>query len=55
MNKKYPAGSNVVCVEESEGVFKWDVLAGFIDTDTFVKVADIETVTEAEIDAMFAA
>ncbi len=54
-SKKYPAGSNVVCIEESEGVFKWDVLAGFIDTDTFVKVTDIETVTESEIDAMFAA
>lgn len=53
--KKYPAGSNVVCIEVSEGVFKWDVLAGFIDTDTFVKNTDIETITEAEIDALFAA
>lgn len=53
--KKYPAGSNVVCIEESEGVYKWDILAGFIDTDTFVKNADIETITEAEIDALFAA
>ena len=53
--KKYPAGTNVVCVEESEGVFKWDCLPGFIDTDSFVLNSDIETVTEAEIDAMFAA
>ena len=51
--KKYPAGSNVVCVEVSEGVFKWDVLAGFIDTDVFVRTSDIETVTESDIDAMF--
>ena len=54
-DKKYPAGTNVVCVEESEGVFKYDVLPGFIDTDTFVLNSDIETVTEDEIDAMFTA
>lgn len=53
--QKYPAGTNVVCVEASEGVFKWDVLPGFIDTDSFVLNSDIETVTEDEIDAMFAA
>lgn len=53
--QKYPAGTNIVCIEESEGVFKWDVLPGFIDTDTFVKNTDIETITESEIDALFAA
>lgn len=53
-DKKYTAGTNIVCIEESEGVFKWDVLAGFIDTDVFVKTADIETVTTEEIDALFA-
>lgn len=53
--KKYPAGTNVVCIEESEGVFKYDILPGFIDTDSFVLNSDIETVTEDEIDAMFTA
>ena len=53
--KKYPAGTNVVCIEETEGVFKYDVLPGFIDTDSFVLNSDIETVTEDEIDAMFTA
>ncbi len=53
--KKYPVGTNVVCVEVSEGVFKWDALPGFIDTDSFVLNSDIETVTEDEIDAMFTA
>ena len=53
--KKYPAGTNVVCIEESEGVFKWDVLPGFIDTDSFVLSSDIETVSTDEIDAMFTA
>lgn len=53
--EKYPAGTNVVCVEESEGTFKYDILHGFIDTDSFVLNSDIEAVTEGEIDAMFAA
>lgn len=53
--QKHAAGANVVCIEVSDGVFKWDVLEGFIDTSVFVKHSDIETVTEAEIDAMFAA
>lgn len=52
--KKYPAGTNIVCIEESEGVFKFDILPGFIDTDSFVLNADIVQVTEAEIDALFA-
>lgn len=53
--KKYPAGTNIVCIEESTGVFKWDVLMGFIDTDSFVKASDVEVVTESEIEEMFAA
>lgn len=53
--KKYPAGANIVCIEESEGVFKFDVLPGFIDTDSFVLNSDIETITETEIDGMFSA
>lgn len=53
--KKYPAGTNIVCIEESEGVFKFDVLPGFIDTDSFVLNSDIETITETEIDGMFSA
>ena len=52
--KKYPAGTNIVCIEESEGVFKFDILPGFIDTDSFVLCADIVQVTESEIDALFA-
>lgn len=52
--QKYPAGTNVVCIEESEGVYKYDILHGFIDTDSFVLNSDIEAVTEGEIDAMFA-
>lgn len=53
--KKYPAGTNVVCIEDSEGSFMYDILPGFIDTDTFVKNDDIETISEAEIDELFTA
>ena len=53
--KKYPAGANVVCVEESSGTYKFDVLAGFIDSDSFVKNTDIAAVTEGEINALFTA
>ena len=52
--KKYLAGTNVVCIEASEGVFKYDALPGFIDTDSFVLNADIVEVTNSEIDALFA-
>ena len=31
----HPAGTNVACIEVSTGVFKWDCMAGFIDTSTF--------------------
>lgn len=31
----HPAGTNVACIEVSTGVFKWDCMAGFIDTSAF--------------------
>lgn len=31
----HPAGTNVACIEVSTGVFKWDCMAGFIDTSSF--------------------
>lgn len=36
--KKFPAGTNVVIVVgETEGEYKYDVLAGFVDTTNFVE------------------
>lgn len=52
--KKYPVGTNIVCVEDSDGVYKWDALGGFIDVDAFVRASDIQTIENADIDAMFA-
>ena len=31
----YPAGTNVVCIEETDGVWRWDVLAGSISLDAY--------------------
>lgn len=67
--QKHPAGTNVVIVAVVDGEetsYKFDVLAGFVDLSGYptnqdladglagcVKTADVETVTEAEILALF--
>lgn len=33
--KKFPAGTNIVCIEEGSGTYKWDVLSGFIDLSSY--------------------
>ena len=38
--KTYPAGTNVVLVEPSPGVRKWDVLSGSVDLSGYVAKAD---------------
>ena len=53
----HPAGTNVACIEVSTGVFKWDCMAGFIDTSTFWSNAEGQTnsltaATVAEIQAI---
>lgn len=53
-NIKLPAGTNVVCVKVGSS-YKWDALAGFVDTSDFVKTADLEYATDADIDALFVA
>ncbi len=50
----YPAGTNVACVNPSGSEYKWDVLSGSIDLTPYVKDSDIEYITDAEIDALFA-
>lgn len=49
IGKKYPAGTNIVLVEV-EGEKKWDVLAGSIDTSSFVLKTDLVAITDTEID-----
>lgn len=50
----YPSGTNVVVVEESDGVYKFDVLAGNIDLTPYLKAEDIALITNADIDQLFA-
>lgn len=53
----YPAGTNVVCVEHSAGVYKWDCLTGVVDLSAYwTSVAgesnSLVAATTAEIDAI---
>lgn len=54
---KYPAGTNVVCVEHSAGTYKWDCLTGTIDlsaywTSVSGEANTLEAATVAEIQAI---
>lgn len=54
---KYPAGTNVVCVEHGTGTYKWDCLTGTIDlsaywTSVSGEANTLEAATVAEIQAI---
>ena len=49
--KTYPAGTNVVCVEDGTNTYKWDVMAGFVDLSGYQLSSDIGALSEAEINA----
>ena len=51
--KRTSKGTNVVCVNTSGTTYMWDVLAGMVDLSPYLKSADLSTVTNADIDAMF--
>jgi len=58
----YPAGTNVAVVEVTTEVngeevksYKWDVMAGFVDTSGFVQVSEIDILTAADIQAAWTA
>lgn len=51
-NKKYPAGTNVGIVKDGNS-YKFDAMAGFIDTSSFLLSSDVVEITNAEIDALF--
>lgn len=39
--KKYPIGTNVVCIDVGTDEYKWDVLAGFIDTSALATKSEL--------------
>ncbi len=51
VGKKYPAGTNVVCIEESKDTYKWDVLSGFVDLSAYSTTEQIaaEYATKSEV------
>lgn len=51
VGKKYPAGTNVVCIEESKDTYKWDVLSGFTDLSAYSTTEQIaaEYATKNEV------
>lgn len=51
--KSYPAGTNVTIVQSATNTYKYDVLAGFVDTSGLLAESDLVAVTNTEIDAMF--
>ena len=48
--KEYPIGTNVVCIDVGTDEYKWDVLAGFIDTSTFVTDTDLTDELNTKVD-----
>ena len=47
---EYPIGTNVVCIDVGTDEYKWDVLAGFIDTSTFVTDTDLTDELNTKVD-----
>ncbi len=46
--KKYPAGTNVVCVDSDDsGTYKWDVLSGFVDLSAYETTVSVDEKIES--------
>jgi len=52
--KTHPAGTNVVIIDSGSGVYKYDVLSGFVDLSGYVQSSDLVAITNAEIDTIVA-
>ena len=46
----YPAGTNIVCIEESDSVFKYDVLSSFIDTSNLATTTQLTEGLNKKVD-----
>lgn len=54
-SKYYPKGTNVVVADMGEETYKYDVLSGDYDLSIYQKSEELQEVTNAEVDALFAA
>lgn len=50
---EYAAGTNVVVVEASTDVYKFDVLAGFVDLSGYVQDSELTELTNTEVQAIW--
>lgn len=50
---KYSAGTNVVIIEASSGVYKYDVLSGFVDLSDYTKTSDFVELNNTEVQAIW--
>lgn len=48
-NKTYPEGTNVVVIETDSGVYKFDVLSGFVDLSEYPKTSEIPSIVTTTI------
>lgn len=48
----HSAGTNVVIIDSGSGVYKYDVLSGFVDLSGYVQESDLVAITNAEIDTI---
>ena len=47
---KYPVGTNVVCIDVGTDEYKWDVLAGFVDTSALATKQELTEGLETKVD-----
>lgn len=48
----HSAGTNVVIIDSGSGVYKYDVLSGFVDLSGYVQESDLVAITNSEIDTI---
>ena len=48
--KEYPVGTNVVCIDVGTDEYKWDVLAGFVDTSALATKQELTDGLETKVD-----
>ncbi len=48
--QNYPAGTNVVCINSTDGVYKWDVLAGFVDLSSYATTESVTSALNSKVD-----
>lgn len=53
VGNKYPKGTNVVVIEVTNDIYKYDVLAGFVDLADYEKTSDMESYVQNELEGYY--